>query len=810
MNATAPAGPMPVTLANLAVAPRWVAWQQEVRPGGKPTKVPYAPKGEKARADDPRTWGRRDAAEARAAILPKPYGMGGVGIELGAESDGRWLFGVDLDTCRNVRTGRIEQWAATVIEQLATYAEVSPSGTGIKAFGLLDPAAMPSLRAAMGTSHGKQFKRGGGEHPPAIELHVSNRYFAVTGEHLAGTSGELRPVSLDTLLWLVREAGPAFARRAGDSQASDDLLARIAVAAERNPALARRWAGDWTGLNDASGSGRAMALGAALRRAGFAEVEMRQTLHLHPDTQAWAGAKGEANGTRELRRVWDAAGRDAPYGQAGTQPFDQPPELGILNRTRLPAPPLPLDVFGPWWATWIGHAADGANAPPDYVVMSLLACASALIGNARWPRAWRGWVEPPVLWCASVGDPSSSKSAGAAPITRDVLRQVEARMARTYPDDIKRWQEVEAISAAVEKQWERDVATAAKNGDEIPAKPAEATPPPKPIRPRASFADSTVEKLAAILQGLPKGVLHRRDELAGWLQNLSRYNGGTDRPFWLEAYVGGPYQVDRQKHPEPLFVPHLAVPVFGTIQPERLDDVLSGADDGLGSRFLWSWPEAQPFRRPREAADVDAAAHVLGRLADLTMLRDAEGSPCPSYMSLTSPAADALEAFAGEMQAREGQTHGLLRSALGKARGQALRLALVLEYLWWCADPDPGLEPAEVCERAMLAAAGLMEGYFLPMAERVLGDASVPEEERLARTLAQWIARTRPAVVNVSAVRDGARLNGLRETGAVKQACRFLADARWLVSPEPVGQGRPRGDWPVNPALWVALDGAVS
>ncbi len=105
----------------------------------------------------------------------------------------------------------------------------------------------------------------------------------------------------------------------------------------------------------------------------------------------------------------------------------------------------------------------------------------------------------------------------------------------------------------------------------------------------------------------------------------------------------------------------------------------------------------------------------------------------------------------------------------------------------------------------MEAAAGLMDGYFLPMAARVLGDASVPEDERNARTLAAWIMATRPDRVNVSAIRDTARLPGLRESGAVKVACRFLEEAGWLSSPEPDGKaGRPRGDWTVNPALFGA------
>ena len=66
-----------------------VAWQTEDRPGGKPTKVPYAPDGRKAMADKPRTWGSRAEAQARAARLARPYGDGGVGFELGDLGDGR-------------------------------------------------------------------------------------------------------------------------------------------------------------------------------------------------------------------------------------------------------------------------------------------------------------------------------------------------------------------------------------------------------------------------------------------------------------------------------------------------------------------------------------------------------------------------------------------------------------------------------------------------------------------------------------------------------------------------------------------------
>ena len=498
-----------------------------------------------------------------------------------------------------------------------------------------------------------------------------------------------------------------------------------------------------------------------------------------------------------------AIGKGIVADALGT-PTPPVPNRGFLSRTRLPAPPLPLDAFGPWWGAWIARTAAGANAPPDYVAAPLLAAASALIGNARWARAWPGWVEPPALWCASVGNPSSGKSPGAAPVMRELLGIVEAHMARDYPDEMATWKEAAKIAETIERQWEKNVATAVKNGGAIPAKPREATTRPAPVRPRVRVADATVEALAAILHGLPKGVLHVRDELAGWLLNLSRYSGGTDRPFWLESYVGGPYTVDRQKNPEPVFIPRLAVATFGTIQPDRLEDALTGVDDGLAGRFLWTWPDLlATFLRPALSCDAPAAALRLQRLAGLAMLPDEAGQPKPGFVSCDPDAADLLERFGQDMQAGEEGAHGLLKSSMGKARGQVLRLALVLELLWWCADDDAP-ELSSIGGKAMQAAAGLMQGYFLPMAARVLGDASVPAEERNARTLAEWIMRERPAVVNVSSIRDGARLPGLRESDPVKQACRFLADAGWLLPPELSGAaGRPRGDWTVNPQLWA-------
>lgn len=71
------------------------------------------------------------------------------------------------------------------------------------------------------------------------------------------------------------------------------------------------------------------------------------------------------------------------------------PDLRILSLHRRPPPALPVEVFGERWAIWLRAAAEAASAPVDYVAGPLLAAASAVIGNARWPQAHAGWREPP-------------------------------------------------------------------------------------------------------------------------------------------------------------------------------------------------------------------------------------------------------------------------------------------------------------------------------------------------------------------------------------------------------------------------------
>ena len=312
-----------ITTASLAFMPIWVGWQLEGRDGAV-TKVPYVAVGQRARANAHR-WLTRAAAENLDTILPKPHGIGGIGLEFTTLDDGRALAGIDLDTCRNIETGKTEDWALNIIGRFNSYTEVSPSLTGVKIFFTYHAADLEKVRALMGTQWSKSYKRAAGKHPPAIEMHLGNRYFCVTEQRLDGLPEDFCHADTGNLIELITKVGPAFAAKAASSEKAKisrktrdkfgpapefgndnpELLGRIITACESAPRLALRWNGDWSGIKDASSSGKAFTLVAALKRTSFSIADTFAALLLHPDTQEWARTKGTANSQREFNRIWE-------------------------------------------------------------------------------------------------------------------------------------------------------------------------------------------------------------------------------------------------------------------------------------------------------------------------------------------------------------------------------------------------------------------------------------------------------------------------------------------------------------------------
>lgn len=163
---------------------QWVTWKYI---GDDRRKVPYQINGLPAKSNDPETWTTFGYASKSGHNLGFVF----------APDDG--LFGIDLDGCISA-DGELQAWAQEIVDRFGTYAEVSPSGHGVKLWGI---GAMP----------GGSGKKTSVDAPrccdkqPAIEAYDRGRYFTFTGERLP--TSPLDVVECQAALdWLVAKYWP--------------------------------------------------------------------------------------------------------------------------------------------------------------------------------------------------------------------------------------------------------------------------------------------------------------------------------------------------------------------------------------------------------------------------------------------------------------------------------------------------------------------------------------------------------------------------------------------------------------------------
>lgn len=505
-----------------------------------------------------------------------------------------------------------------------------------------------------------------------------------------------------------------------------------------------------------------------------------------------------------------AATMKAAFDNAEVVSFWGSPDMSILSEGRRSPVEMPADLFGPAWSL-LETIAEGVCTAPDYPGMALLTSCASLIGGKRKVRPYTtsAWSEPCILWCGAVGDPSSRKSPALDQVTAP-LRMLEQAKAEEHKESLRGFQEQSEWSKQTRKRWEGEVAEAIKNGSTKPFMPQDADEPDEPHRRRTMTMDSTPEALGAILQGNPQGILSFRDELAGWLTSFDRYSPGG-REFWLEAYGGRPYVIDRKGAKGPMMIAFNGVSVLGGIQPAKMADaLLASPDDGLVARFLWAWPDKVPsIKRPREAADLGSLQRAYERLDSLAWAKNAEGGDVARVLPLEPKAADLFEGWQAENAAIDQDASALFKSFVGKMDGAVLRLALVAEFIAWAFSDMP--EPSEVSAYSLVAAAQFVDDYAKPMAERVYGDAALPSVERHAALLARYIRKQGFRSINLRELKQSphkSKLSALRQGETMRAAAEFLVDAGWL-KPAPAREGGSIGraslDYVVNPAL---LEGA--
>nr|WP_296430828.1 DUF3987 domain-containing protein [Roseovarius sp. BRH_c41] len=504
------------------------------------------------------------------------------------------------------------------------------------------------------------------------------------------------------------------------------------------------------------------------------------------------------NVARMCKRVYD---RGQTVTSSDNEEWPEPAPRFL--RTELPpAPELPLrDVLGERLAQWVENAAASKSAPPDYVFAALLAVAGATIGNTRWVTVWQGWNEPPIIWTMCIGAPSSGKSPAIDAVLQP-LRKAERPLRETAQRLQDGWRQESELANLADQAWKEQVKAAIKKKEQCPERPHEANAGPMPHIPRLVVNDGTIERLGAILARQPRGTLQMRDELAGWLQGMQRYSGGgSDRPFWLEAFGGRGFTVERMGR-EPLTIDRLSIGVLGGIQPDRLKSLLFNSDDdGLLARFVPIHPQPAPLRRPQPWTDDALMEKLIERLLSLDLVADETGGVRPWFISLNEEACDLMDKFRQKIRGWEVGLEGLMLSFIGKLPGLAARVSLVLAHLDWASEGEQ--EPREITAAQFGRATRLVEAYLLPMARRAYADSATPKAERAARKLVEvikehgWQSFTARQVMRLE-------ITGVARKVDLDPALSALEDGECIrlteTAPNPKG-GRPQRLYAVNPAL---------
>lgn len=490
----------------------------------------------------------------------------------------------------------------------------------------------------------------------------------------------------------------------------------------------------------------------------------------------------------DLRRLQEVGGDDAD------RPQPLPDELP-------PVEPFPIDALPDAFRPYVADVTERMQCPPDFVAVPMLVATAAMAARAVCLRMKRrdDWTEPGNLWGLLVGRPGVMKTPAMDAAMRP-LRHLEAAAAEEHSQTLREHEHgrtvaklrAEAATAEAKKRLKRDPSA------DVTALLAASESSDAPTCKRYVVNSPTWEKLHALLAENPGGLLMERDEMRGWFLDMGREENAEARSFFVKAWSGGEFKVDRIGRGT-VMAREMRLSIIGAIQPGPLSSILRGArglsgDDGLIERFLIAWPDDPgEWRHVDRLPDGDARQRVY-RVFDRLDTIDAaavraeqatapDGSPQGApFLRLDDGAAEAfIEWHSGLMRRVRDGDGGSGEAALAKFPHHVAGLALAMHLA------DDGTGP--VTETAMLRALALSD-YFESHARRMHASGSLT----VIRTAKAILAKLRVGALGESfRARDVYRpgWSGLTDREMVEKALDMLAGLHWLTEATIDTGGRP-------------------
>jgi putative DNA primase/helicase len=627
---------------------------------------------------------------------------------------------------------------------------------------------------------------------------------------------------------------PAFAAIYGASgvlAAAKHKATREAIASELR---------DWQNDSDGNGNRKAADLEAALQF-----IETAPEIPVTEKTIALAKTKAkEIKDRREAENPPITPENDENEGLIGLigsypdtfENFQSKPERITVDLRSVP--PLPIELIPAPLRAWLADIAARVGSPIEFGAGAAIVSLASVIGRKVGvrPRRRDDWTLPANLWGAVVGTPGMKKTPAVSEAQKP-LRRLEAIAREAYEAAINdhniELQVHEYESKAAKGKAEKAAKAGSSKAELIEMiATRQSEPPAAPILKRYIVNDATVEALGERLKENPNGLLAYRDELTGFIKSLEKQGHENDRAFYLEAWNGkGSYTYDRIGRGT-VWIEHVCVSQFGTIQPAPLAKMLRGASsgneaDGFIPRYqILFYPDAIAYKFVDRFPDADAknrAFEIFQKLDEMTAdalgteTEDGEDIPFLRFELDVKDSDNAQEFVNRWFQELESeripaaQDNPLIESHLAKYRSLMPKLALIFHLVNVADGQAPG---AITADAARMAAAwcDLLEAH----ARRVYSlafDAPIDSALALAdkikegelRSLKSWDGNRFKAA---DLVRKG--WASLSTTEEVLRAISILEDRHWLqvVEFEPTPQGGRRAEWIyVHPQFSEIKDG---
>ena len=807
-------GPLPPALDSLCARHQWLTWLHRWDEKKKKwTKPPCdARSGVVCGATDPAHWGTYEEARATA----RRRGMAGVGFALDDSDD---ITGIDMDNCRDAVTGMLSPLAAEIVCFGETYAEISPSGMGIRIFARGKIA--------------KSIKDDG----VGIELYAGGRYLTVTGDQVADTPHEIGPAprTIARLTEIVERAREQrkkakSANRAQPQDSASTFFQRVndeALKALDNwipdllPRAVRQATGAWrvssadlgrsyeedlsihpSGIQDFGPETSLTPVDLVMEHGGHhdaagAALWLCDRMNLDPASLGWRSGNSSRN-----------SDNSSPGSGYGHNSGDSSPLLDDpipLFRETPPATEFPVDAMGKVMAAGTRAFHEEIQAPLALCGNSVLASATLAVQQNFDVLLPHGGCSPTSSYFATVALSGERKSAVDTKVLKPV-RDYEEELRRDFETDRRNYLDhKDAWEACRKKTLSSTKLDLAKKRQELKDLGPE---PPKPLRPVRAVSDVTAEGLFGLLEYVLSGAVFASEggQFTGGHAMSDEAKLRNAAFFSLLWDRGSADRIRAREEPKVLTGRRLSVHIL--VQPEVAfrffsDPILK--DQGLLSRFLLAYPDSRmghrKFVRKLGLEHVTAQVCLGARIKELLGLSPPtkEGDAYtlnPKPLPLSNGATELFIQFVDEIEAQLGPD-GHFRSISGLANKlpeHAARLAAVRAVM-----DNPAAD--EIDAAAMQG--GIQLGlYFASEAHRIamMSEGQVALHE--AKSLWDWLDKKwQHAHISITDLQQWGP-NFIRNKEKAEELVKLLEGHGYLrqAGPQKVGDKKRRETW----QLWRA------